>query len=105
MGSPVMRLNTSSSRAEGDPQLGADAGDGELLSLGHEGTVPVLHLFNEVRALGYVGSFNLLYRYITTSPKGEPKLTGCLSHLVARPGSCPPGPAISPMSTGACLAT
>ncbi|TMR35858.1 ISL3 family transposase [Nonomuraea zeae] len=27
--------------------------------------VPVLHLFNEIRALGYPGSFNLLYRYIT----------------------------------------
>nr|WP_162794850.1 ISL3 family transposase [Nonomuraea lactucae] len=27
--------------------------------------VPVLHLFNEINALGYQGSFNLLYRYIT----------------------------------------
>ncbi|MBB5782068.1 hypothetical protein HD596_008824 [Nonomuraea jabiensis] len=27
--------------------------------------VPVLHLFNEIKALGYPGSFNLLYRYIT----------------------------------------
>jgi transposase len=27
--------------------------------------VPVLHLFNEIKALGYRGSFNLLYRYIT----------------------------------------
>jgi hypothetical protein len=27
--------------------------------------VPVLHLFNEVKALGYKGSLNLLYRYIT----------------------------------------
>jgi transposase len=27
--------------------------------------VPVLHLFNEIKALGYQGSFNLLYRYIT----------------------------------------
>ena len=27
--------------------------------------VPVLHLFNEIKALGYKGSFNLLYRYIT----------------------------------------
>nr|WP_162795779.1 ISL3 family transposase [Nonomuraea lactucae] len=27
--------------------------------------VPVLHLFKEIKALGYQGSFNLLYRYIT----------------------------------------
>lgn len=27
--------------------------------------VPVLHLFNEIKAFGYPGSFNLLYRYIT----------------------------------------
>ncbi len=27
--------------------------------------VPVSHLFNEIKALGYPGSFNLLYRYIT----------------------------------------
>lgn len=27
--------------------------------------VPVLHLFNEIKDLGYTGSFNLLYRYIT----------------------------------------
>jgi len=26
---------------------------------------PILHLFNEIKALGYQGSFNLLYRYIT----------------------------------------
>ncbi|MFI6598678.1 ISL3 family transposase [Nonomuraea sp. NPDC050536] len=30
-----------------------------------EPAVPVLHLFNEIKALGYRGSFNLLYRYIT----------------------------------------
>jgi transposase len=27
--------------------------------------VPVSHLFNEIKTLGYQGSFNLLYRYIT----------------------------------------
>ncbi|GII32888.1 hypothetical protein Pmi06nite_63300 [Planotetraspora mira] len=27
--------------------------------------VPILHLFNEIKALDYQGSFNLLYRYIT----------------------------------------
>jgi transposase len=27
--------------------------------------VPITHLFNEIRQLGYTGSFNLLYRYIT----------------------------------------
>ncbi|GAA1622055.1 ISL3-like element IS466 family transposase [Nonomuraea maheshkhaliensis] len=27
--------------------------------------MPILHLFNEIKALGYPGSFNLLYRYIT----------------------------------------
>ncbi|MBO3752548.1 ISL3 family transposase [Streptosporangiaceae bacterium NEAU-GS5] len=27
--------------------------------------VPVMHLFEEIKALGYSGSFNLLYRYIT----------------------------------------
>ncbi|MEU8378473.1 ISL3 family transposase [Streptosporangium sp. NPDC048865] len=32
---------------------------------GDEPAVPVLHLFTEIKALGYQGSFNLLYRYIT----------------------------------------
>ncbi|PRX48802.1 hypothetical protein B0I32_14047 [Nonomuraea fuscirosea] len=62
--------------------------------------VPILHLFNEIKALGYPGSFNLLYRDITQGRESKP--TGCPSRLAALPGSCSPTPITSRMSTGAC---
>jgi len=41
--------------------------------------VPVLHLPQEIKALGYHGSLNLLYRYIT-----EGRVEGDRSHLSPR---------------------
>ncbi|MER5623839.1 ISL3 family transposase [Streptosporangium sp. NPDC002544] len=52
---------------------------------------PVLHLFTEIKALGYRGSFNLLYRYITQGraegerPPISPRRLARL--LLTRPGN------------------
>jgi hypothetical protein len=56
-----------------------------------EPAVPVLHLFTEIKALGYPGSFNLLYRYITQGrvegdrPPISPRRLARL--LLSRPGN------------------
>lgn len=52
--------------------------------------VPVLHLFNEIKALGYQGSFNLLYRYITQG-RVESDRTAISPKRLARWLLSPPG--------------
>jgi hypothetical protein len=50
--------------------------------------VAVLRLLTEIKALGYKGSINLLYRYIT-----QGRVEGDRPpHLPARPGRAPPDP-------------
>jgi hypothetical protein len=59
---------------------------------GADPAVPVWQLLAEIRELGYPGSRNLLYRYITQGrvEADRPHLSSGTS-----PGSCSPGPAIS----------
>ena len=64
--------------------------------------VPVQRLLAEIRELGYTGSMNLLYRYIT---QGRVEAGGRTCHPSPSPGSCSPGPPSSARSSRRCSAS
>jgi hypothetical protein len=61
--------------------------------------VPVQRVLAEIRELGYAGSMNLLYRYITQAAS---RLAGRTCHPGASPGSCSPGRTPSATASAHC---
>lgn len=57
---------------------------------------PVLQLFREIEELGYTGSLNLLYRYIT---QGAPRASSRSPPRSVSPASCSPAPTTCATST------